>query len=164
MVTTIAKLIEHRFGIPGEAGNDTAAEGELAAILNHRTHRRYTDQPVSDDLMQQVLAAGLSAPAKSDLQQVAIIRVEELAPWPRDLCEKLVDQYPNVEEVVWAQEEPKNMGAWAYMNRELQGLLAGSFHWSLVSRPLSASPATGSMKRHAAEQARIMADAFGKGT
>jgi len=75
-VTTIAKLIEHRFGIPSEAGVDTPAEGELAAILNHRTHRRYTDQPISDDLMQQVLAAGLSAPAKSDLQQVAIIRVE----------------------------------------------------------------------------------------
>ena len=55
------------------------------------------------------------------------------------------------------------MGAWAYMNRELQGLLAGSFHWSCVSRPLSASPATGSTKRHAHEQARIMADAFGKG-
>ena len=41
---------------------------------------------------------------------VAIIRVEELAPWPREIGE-LVDQYPNVEEVVWAQEEPKNMGA-----------------------------------------------------
>jgi nitroreductase/FMN reductase [NAD(P)H] len=75
-VTTIAKLIEHRFGVPSDAGNDTPAEGELAAILNHRTHRRYTDQPISDDLMRQVLAAGLSAPAKSDLQQVAIIRVE----------------------------------------------------------------------------------------
>jgi FMN reductase [NAD(P)H] len=75
-VTTIAKLIEHRFGIPSEAGAAAPAEGELAAILNHRTHRRYTDQPISDDLMQQVLAAGLSAPAKSDLQQVAIIRVE----------------------------------------------------------------------------------------
>jgi 2-oxoglutarate dehydrogenase E1 component len=56
------------------------------------------------------------------------------------------------------------MGAWAYMNRELQGLLAGLFHWSCVSRPLSASPATGSTKRHALEQARLMADAFGKGT
>jgi nitroreductase/FMN reductase [NAD(P)H] len=75
-VTTIAKLIEHRFGIPSEAGAAAPAEGELAAILNHRTHRRYTDQPISDDLMQQVLAAGLSAPAKSDLQQVTIIRVE----------------------------------------------------------------------------------------
>ena len=66
--------------------------------------------------------------------------------------------------VVWVQEEPKNMGAWAYMNRELPALLAGSFPWSCVSRPLSASPATGSAKRHTREQARLMADAFGKGT
>ena len=50
--------------------------------------------------------------------------------------------YPDGTPVVWVQEEPKNMGAWAYMNRELQGLVAGSFHWSCVSRPLSASPAT----------------------
>jgi len=77
MTRTIAELIEQRFGLPSEAGRDTPAEGELAAILNHRTHRRYTDAPISDDLMQQVLAAGLSAPAKSDLQQVAIIRVED---------------------------------------------------------------------------------------
>ncbi len=76
MAKTIAELIEQRFGLPTEAGRDTPAQGELAAILNHRTHRRYTEAPVSENLMQQVLAAGLSAPAKSDLQQVAIIRVE----------------------------------------------------------------------------------------
>lgn len=79
MAKAIADLIEQRFGIPSEAGRDAPAEGELAAILSHRTHRRYTEQPISDDLMQQVLAAGLSAPAKSDLQQVAVIRVENPA-------------------------------------------------------------------------------------
>src|ERR1700753_2642931 len=76
MTKTIAELIEQRLGLPSDAGQDTPAEGELAAILKHRPHRRYTDTPISEDLMQQVLAAGLSAPAKSDLQQVAIIRVE----------------------------------------------------------------------------------------
>jgi nitroreductase len=76
MTKTIAELIEHRFGLPSAAGRDTPAEGELASILSHRTHRRYTETPVSEDLMQQVLAAGLSAPAKSDLQQAAIVRVE----------------------------------------------------------------------------------------
>jgi len=76
MTKTIAELIEQRFGLPSAAGQDTPAEGELASILSHRTHRRYTETPVSEDLMQQVLAAGLSAPAKSDLQQVAIVRVE----------------------------------------------------------------------------------------
>ena len=76
MTKMIAELIEQRFGLPSAAGHDTPAEGELAAILSHRTHRRYTETPISEDLMQQVLAAGLSAPAKSDLQQVAIVRVE----------------------------------------------------------------------------------------
>jgi FMN reductase [NAD(P)H] len=77
MTKTMAGLIEARFGLPSEAGHDTPAEGELASILGHRTHRRYTSAPISEDLMQQVLAAGLSAPAKSDLQQVAIVRVED---------------------------------------------------------------------------------------
>jgi nitroreductase/FMN reductase [NAD(P)H] len=76
MTKMIAELIEQRFGLPSAAGHDAPAEGELAAILSHRTHRRYTDTPISEDLMQQVLAAGLSAPAKSDLQQVAVLRVE----------------------------------------------------------------------------------------
>src|SRR5215475_1438086 len=79
MTKMIAQLIEQRFGLPSAAGSNTPAEGELAAILSHRTHRRYTDKPISEDLMRQVLAAGLSAPAKSDLQQVAIVRVESAA-------------------------------------------------------------------------------------
>ena len=94
---------------------------------------------------------------------VAIVRVEQLYPLRKDDLLEILSVYADGTPVVWVQEEPKNMGAWAYMNRELQGLLAGSFHWSCVSRPLSASPATGSNKRHAQEQARIMADAFGKG-
>jgi nitroreductase len=76
MAKTVAELIEQRFGVPSDAGRDATAAGELAAILSHRTHRRYTDQPIPEDLMQQLLAAGLSAPAKSDLQQVSIVRVE----------------------------------------------------------------------------------------
>jgi 2-oxoglutarate dehydrogenase E1 component len=94
---------------------------------------------------------------------VAIVRVEQLYPLRKDDLLEILSAYDDGTPVVWVQEEPKNMGAWAYMNRELQGLLAGSFHWSCVSRPLSASPATGSNKRHAQEQARLMADAFGKG-
>jgi nitroreductase len=79
MAKTIADLIEARFGLPSEAGRGQPAEGELAAILAHRTHRRYTDAPITEELLQTVLAAGLSAPAKSDLQQVAIVRVEDKA-------------------------------------------------------------------------------------
>src|SRR6476660_7633462 len=58
MTKMIAELIEQRFGLPSTAGHGTPAEGELTAILSHRTHRRYTDMPISEDLMKQVLAAG----------------------------------------------------------------------------------------------------------
>jgi nitroreductase/FMN reductase [NAD(P)H] len=70
----LATLIERRFGL---ADGTTGAAGPLALFLNHRTHRRYADRPVPDDLLDRLLACALSAPAKSDLQQVAIIRVED---------------------------------------------------------------------------------------
>jgi nitroreductase len=99
MTKTISDLIEQRFGLPSEAGHDAPAEGELAALLTHRTHRRYTDASISDDLMQQVLAAGLSAPAKSDLQQVAIIRVEDAG--IREAIAKLLPSMP------WVAQAPR---------------------------------------------------------
>jgi 2-oxoglutarate dehydrogenase E1 component len=93
---------------------------------------------------------------------VAIIRIEQLYPLRKDDLLDALSRFNEGTQVVWVQEEPKNMGAWAYMNRELPGLLAGTFGWSCVSRPLSASPATGSPGRHKREQARLMADAFGR--
>ena len=79
MPKSIAELIENRFGVAPDSPPDAAADGELGAILSHRTHRQYTTEPISEELLQTVLAAGLSAPAKSDLQQVAIVRVEDPA-------------------------------------------------------------------------------------
>jgi nitroreductase/FMN reductase [NAD(P)H] len=76
---TIADLIESRFGLPTEAGRALPAEGTVAQLLAHRTHRRYTADPVPDELLQVVLAAALSAPSKSDLQQVAVIVVRDRA-------------------------------------------------------------------------------------
>ena len=76
---TIADLIEDRFGLPTEAGRDLPAEGELAAILTHRTHRRFTDAPVSDAMLEVLLACAFSAPAKSDLQQSAVVIVRDAA-------------------------------------------------------------------------------------
>jgi hypothetical protein len=70
MSRSIAELIERRFGIAPANPSDRSADGELGAILSHRTHRQYTDEPITEELLETVLAAGLSAPAKSDLQQV----------------------------------------------------------------------------------------------
>jgi nitroreductase/FMN reductase [NAD(P)H] len=77
MAKTIAHLIEDRFGLPTMAGADLPAEGTVAQLLSHRTHRRYRPDPVSDEVLEIVLAAALSAPSKSDLQQVAVIVVRD---------------------------------------------------------------------------------------
>jgi 2-oxoglutarate dehydrogenase E1 component len=88
---------------------------------------------------------------------VAIVRIEELAPWPKDLS-KIVDMYPNVEEVVWAQEEPKNMGAWTYVQPRLRASIGTMPMLRYIGRPERSSPAEGHNADHVAMQAKIVAD------
>jgi 2-oxoglutarate dehydrogenase E1 component len=71
---------------------------------------------------------------------------------------ELVDQYPNVEEVVWAQEEPKNMGAWTYVQPRLRASIGTVTTLRYVGRPERASPAEGYNSAHKVEQARIVKD------
>ena len=91
---------------------------------------------------------------------IAIVRVEELAPWPRAQVSEIVDQYPNVEEVVWAQEEPKNMGAWAYAQPRLRASIGTVTTLRYIGRPERASPAEGYKATHDEEQGRIVKDAL----
>ncbi|HEY8923457.1 MAG TPA: 2-oxoglutarate dehydrogenase E1 component [Polyangia bacterium] len=105
----------------------------------------------------------VAARAEQKRDDIAIIRIEQLYPLRKDELLDCLQGYREGTELIWVQEEPKNMGAWPYMNRELPGLLLGSFPWACVSRPLSASPAAGSEKRHKLEQAKLIEDAFGKG-
>ena len=86
---------------------------------------------------------------------VALVRVEELAPWPREIGE-LVDLYPNVEEVAWAQEEPKNMGAWTYIHPRLRASIGTLTTLRYIGRPERSSPAEGDKASHDADQARII--------
>lgn len=79
MALTLADLYEARFGEPTELGRDRAAEGELARQLDHRSHRRWAERPVSDEEIDLLLAAAISSPSKSDLMQVAIIHVADPA-------------------------------------------------------------------------------------
>jgi 2-oxoglutarate dehydrogenase E1 component len=94
-------------------------------------------------------------------RNVAIMRIEQLYPLrPEDILENLA-MYSEGIRVIWVQEEARNMGAWTYLNRVLPSYLLGSFKWAGVSRPLSASPATGSLSRHNLEHARLLEEALG---
>ena len=99
------------------------------------------------------------AAARKD-NAVAIIRVDELYPWPHDEIGRVVDRYPAVEDVVWAQEEPKNMGAWTYVAPRLRALVGNVQEMRYVGRPERASPAEGFEAAHKSEQARIVGEAL----
>ncbi len=77
MSKTLADLIEQRFGLATTVGQDRPATGELASILAHRTHRRFTDAPISDEMLELILACAFSAPAKSDLQQATVVLIRD---------------------------------------------------------------------------------------
>jgi 2-oxoglutarate dehydrogenase E1 component len=94
-----------------------------------------------------------------------ILRVEQLYPFPSEPLVKRLAAMPKLEELVWAQEEPKNNGAWQFAEDLLEECLAEAGHQGMraryAGRASSASPATGLAKRHAAEQAALIADALG---
>jgi 2-oxoglutarate dehydrogenase E1 component len=96
--------------------------------------------------------------AKEHASHLAVVRVEELYPWPHEMVSHVVDLYPNIVEIVWAQEEPKNMGAWSYVAPRLRASAGNAVIIRYVGRPERASPAEGYLSSHQAEQARIVAD------
>lgn len=88
---------------------------------------------------------------------VAVVRVEELYPWPTDALRQVLGQYPRIEDIVWVQEEPHNMGAWSYAQPRLAHTLGDRYRVRYIGRPERASPAEGHTSTHTAEQARIVA-------
>jgi 2-oxoglutarate dehydrogenase E1 component len=88
---------------------------------------------------------------------IAIARIEELYPWPQSVA-RIVDSYPNVEELVWAQEEPKNMGAWTYVSPRLRADIGTVLPLRYIGRPERAAPAEGYHNAHVQEQGRIITD------
>jgi len=97
--------------------------------------------------------------AQARAPHVALVRVEELYPWPGDQVARIVDLYPSVDEVVWAQEEPKNSGAWTYAAPRLRVSTGNAIPLRYIGRPERASPAEGYAEAHKAEQERIVTEA-----
>jgi 2-oxoglutarate dehydrogenase E1 component len=91
---------------------------------------------------------------------LAIARIEELNPFPGDAVVELLSTYPNLSEVVWAQEEPRNMGGWAFVKGRIAERLPAGVKLRYVGRPKAASPAEGSKASHDVEQAYIVHEAY----
>jgi 2-oxoglutarate decarboxylase len=90
----------------------------------------------------------------------AVVRVEQLYPFPEEQLQEVLESYPNATKVCWVQEEPQNMGAWGFMFARLRSLLDERLTLSHAARAESASPATGNHKVHEQEQEELLAAAF----
>jgi 2-oxoglutarate dehydrogenase E1 component len=96
-------------------------------------------------------------------EKVAIARVELLYPFAKEQLKELIASYPNLKEIVWAQEEPRNMGCWKVMSRRLPDLMPAGIELGYVGRPTRASPGEGYSVAHAREQERIVLTALTPG-
>ena len=97
-----------------------------------------------------------AARAQQEARNVALVRIEQLYPLDTDVLLGVLSGYPEGVEVVWAQEEPRNMGAWTFIDLHLSPLLRGLYELTCISRPISASPAAGSATRHRLEQEALV--------
>jgi 2-oxoglutarate dehydrogenase E1 component len=96
-------------------------------------------------------------------ENVAIARVELLYPFAKEQLSELIASYPNLKEIVWTQEEPRNMGPWKVMSRRMPDLLPEGVELGYVGRPTRASPGEGYSVSHAREQERIVLTALSLG-
>jgi len=106
----------------------------------------------------------LAAKEEKKADHIALVRVEQLYPFESGQAGDILARYSQTAEVVWAQEEPRNMGPWRFLREQIQPLLDPTRRTLVyVGRPESASPATGSGKRHQQEQAQIVNEAMTQG-
>jgi 2-oxoglutarate decarboxylase len=135
-------------------------------------------QPVIDDkevtdgaaIKRVVLCSGkvfydlIEARKKTEAAGVAIVRVEQFYPFPLAGLREVLGRYPQAKQLVWAQEEPKNMGGWTFVEPRLEKLVPVCERPIYVGRAASASPATGSYHIHQAEQAKLVSEALAVST
>jgi 2-oxoglutarate dehydrogenase E1 component len=126
------------------------------------------DQPDAGAVTRVVLTAGklyydlLAARRKSGDSSTALVRIEQLYPLPGEEVTDALSVYPNARDVVWAQEEPANQGAWGHIALSLPDHLPEGSTLRRVSRKAAASPAAGSSKVHEAEQAALIEGVFAR--
>lgn len=101
------------------------------------------------------------AEADDGLEHVALVRVEQLYPFPREEVAGVIERYSNAEDVIWCQEEPMNQGAWFQIRHHLQASVRENQHLKYAGRAASASPAVGYYQVHTEQQQRLVASALG---
>lgn len=138
-----------------------------AADFTSGSFRLLIDDPAADPAMGRILLCSgkvahdlFAFRERHGLAGTAIVRLEQLYPFPTDDLVALLARYPAARHVRWVQEEPLNMGAWTYVLERLRDRLPSGYELTHVGRARSGSPATGSQTLHTVEQEMILQQAF----
>ncbi len=164
VIMTPKSLLRHKLAV--STRDDFTGEGHFKRLLSD------LNPPAEGETRRLVLCSGKVAYELMDARDQSgadktteIVRVEQLYPFPSEPLVKRLKAMPKLKELVWAQEEPKNNGAWFFVEDQLEQCLADAGHAGMraryAGRAASASPATGLAKRHVAQQAALIADALG---
>lgn len=156
VVMTPKSLLRHKLAV---STLDELANGEFQHLI-----------PDADAKPKQVkrvvLCSGkvyydlLEEARKQDLDNVALVRIEQLYPFPRDLLTAELKRFDKATEVVWCQEEPQNQGAWYQIKHHLEACSGAKQSLHYAGRARSPSPAVGHFNDHVAEQQQLIADAL----
>jgi 2-oxoglutarate dehydrogenase E1 component len=161
IVMTPKSLLRHK---DAACSMEELANGEFKRVIGE------IDEIDAKKVKRVVLCCGkvyydlLAARREKKITDIAIVRLEQLYPFPKESLEAELAKYPKATEIVWAQEEPRNQGAWYWIasRHHLDSQISGKQKMLLVSRPASSSPAVGYLAKHNEQQKALVESALGK--
>lgn len=157
IVMTPKSLLRHKLSV---STLEDLHSGDFQTVIPE------VDKQVKKNVKRVVFCTGkvyfdlLEKRREDDIKDIAICRVEQLYPFPRDQVMAELKRYPSADEVVWCQEEPKNQGAWYQIMHHLKACIADKFTLFYAGRDASASPAAGYLAVHREQQAALVSSAL----
>jgi 2-oxoglutarate dehydrogenase E1 component len=157
VVMTPKSLLRHKLAV---STIEDLTQGQYQVVIDE------IDDLDATQVERVVLCAGkvyydlLEARRAQELDQVALVRMEQLYPFPREALTAVMARYPHARQVVWCQEEPRNQGAWYQQRHHYKICIGSKRKLYYAGRNASASPAAGSFTEHAAQQQRLVEKAL----
>jgi 2-oxoglutarate dehydrogenase E1 component len=152
VVMTPKSLLRHPLAA---ARASDLVEGRFEAVLDDATASKHPSRVRRVALCSGHVWAELESDTRrAQAEDLALVRIEQLYPFPGDAIAEILDRYAQARELIWVQEEPRNMGAWHFVERHLRD----RHDLRYIGRPELASPAEGWAEAHAAEQHRIISE------